>query len=234
MAETTHTGQRRDKFSWTAEFFFDLFPAPSFWWAVFCFWLLSFRPCVRSCTRVRNHVMNDMKLASAPSYKYILYSHMQIHGEHNDTMKTSDTVLRKIYLSLYLKGLRVRGSWRLNRTAIYWPHSYGHQHCVFLVLQGCSTGGPGAHSAGCGLSLPHLVTNGSVSKVTDFLSSPSYIIVQSPTQYLWNGMFDRYQAEITVKQLTSHSLPVHQSMTVPWDFTLSRIVIQARLRDFFS
>ena len=39
-------------------------------------------------------------------------------------------------------------------------HSYGHQ-CLFPALQGCSTRGPGAHSAGCGLSLPHLVTNGS-------------------------------------------------------------------------
>ena len=42
--------------------------------------------------------------------------------KHNDTIiKTSDTVLRKIYLSLYLKGLCVRGSWRPNRTATYWP-----------------------------------------------------------------------------------------------------------------
>ena len=33
---------------------------------------------------------------------------------------------------------------------------------VFFVLQGCSTGGLGAQlSAGCWLSLPHLVTNGS-------------------------------------------------------------------------
>ena len=60
---------------------------------------------------------------------------------------------------------------------------------------------------------------GLVSKLTDFLSSPIYIIVQSPTQYLWNGMFDRQQAEITVMQFTGHSLPVHQSMSVPWDFT---------------
>ena len=92
------------------------------------------------------------------------------------------------------------------------PHSYGHQRSVSLVLKGCSTGGPGAHSAGCGLPLPHLVTNGSdlqtlsgvprtpsagwwlslphlVSnssdlQLTDFLSSPSYIIVQSPIQSL--------------------------------------------------
>ena len=28
----------------------------------------------------------------------------------------------------------VRGSWRPNRTVIYWRHSYGHQRCVFLVL----------------------------------------------------------------------------------------------------
>ena len=72
-----------------------------------------------------------------------------------------------------------------------------------------------------------------VSKLTDFLSSLSNIIVQSPIQYLWNGMFDRHQAEITVMQFTGHSLPVHQSVTVPWDFTLSHIVSQACLRDFF-
>ena len=72
-----------------------------------------------------------------------------------------------------------------------------------------------------------------VSKHSDFLSSPSYITVQSPTQYLWNGMFDCHQAEITVMQFTGHSLLVHQSMTVAWDFTLSHIVSQARLRDFF-
>ena len=55
------------------------------------------------------------------SVDWLLHTHMQIHTEHNDTMKTNDTVLRKIYLSLYLKGWCVRGSWRPNRTAIYWP-----------------------------------------------------------------------------------------------------------------
>ena len=63
-------------------------------------------------------------------------------------------------------------------------------------------------------------SNFSGPQLTDFLSPPSYIIVQSPTQYLWNGMFDRHQAEITVMQFTGHSLPVHQSMSVPWDFYL--------------
>ena len=45
----------------------------------------------------------------------------------------------------------------------------------------------------------------------------NYIIVPSPLD-LWNRMFNRHQAEITVMQFTGHSLPVHQSMSVPWEF----------------
>ena len=116
----------------------------------------------------------------------LLYSHMQIHAGHNDNddkaMKMSDTVLRKIYLSLYLKGF----VWEEvgDRTELQYIdlHSYGHQRCVFLVLQGCSTGGPGAQLS-AGFLYRILSPTGLVSK-TDFLSSPSYIIVQSPTQYL--------------------------------------------------
>ena len=82
-----------------------------------------------------------------------------------------------------------------------------------------------------------------VSKLTDFLSSPSYIIVQSPTQYIpMTGHRDMSlppslechvcssSAEITVMQFTGHSLPVHPSVSVPWDFTLCHIVSEARLR----
>ena len=46
-------------------------------------------------------------------------------------------------------------------------------------------------------------------------------------------MFDRQQAEITVFQFRGYSLPVHQSMSVSWAFTLSHFVSQIRLRDFF-
>ena len=55
----------------------------------------------------------------------------------------------------------MRGSWRPNRTAIYWrPLLWPRQRCVFLVLQGCSTGGPGAQlSDGWWLSLLHLISN---------------------------------------------------------------------------
>ena len=63
---------------------------------------------------------------------------------HDDTIKTSDTVLRKIYLSLYLKRLCVRGSWRPNRTATYWPPLLWPHRRFFPVLLGCSAGGLGA------------------------------------------------------------------------------------------
>ena len=51
----------------------------------------------------------------------MLYSYAYTCEIITTTIITSDTVLRKIYLSLYLKGLCVRGSWRPNRTAIYLP-----------------------------------------------------------------------------------------------------------------
>ena len=82
------------------------------------------------------------------------------------------------------------------------------------------------------LSLPHLVSNWSDLRLSNFLSWPSYITVQRPLN-LWNGMFNRHQAEITVMQFRGHSLPVHQSMSVSWAFTLSHFVSQIRLRDFF-
>ena len=45
----------------------------------------------------------------------------------------------------------------------------------------------------------------------------SYIIVRRPLD-LWNRMFNRHQAEITVMQFRGHSLPVHLSISVPWKF----------------
>ena len=177
-------------------------------------------------------------------------------------MKTS---LKKIYLSLYWEGLKrvtpgftVRGRWRPNRTAIYWPPllwplvlclscspgllnrrprgpalcwmvAFSTTSCLQLLWSPTQSGVLRAPSAGWWLSLPYLVSNSSVLQLSYFLSSPSYIIVHSP-----NGMFDRHQAEITVMQFTGHSLPVHQSMSVPWDFYLVPFFSQVRLRDFSS
>ena len=102
----------------------------------------------------------------------------------------------------------MRGSWRPNRTATYWPPLLWPS--AFLSRSpGLLNRGPGAHplwvlvfstasylqlvwsptaqSGSWGLPLPGagflyriLSPTGLVSKLTDFLSSPSYIIVQRP------------------------------------------------------
>ena len=52
-------------------------------------------------------------------------------------------------------------------------------------------------------------------------------------RYLWNGLCDRHRAEITVMQFTGHSLPVRQSMSVPWEFfTSSHFISQFPLTRF--
>ena len=128
---------------------------------------------------------------------------------------------------------------------------------VSFSFSWCSTRGPGVHSAGCWLSLLHLISNFSgpqtpsgfsrapsagrgflyhISSITLsqlycnstelswLLSWLGYIIVQRPLDRpldLWNRMFNRHQAEITVMQFRGHSLPVRQSMRVSWDFFTS-------------
>ena len=175
-------------------------------------------------------------------YTYICWIHSD--AMNNRRRKTS---LTNIYLSLYCKGskrvtqgLRVRGSWRPNinyniLTPLLWPSTL------------CLSYSPdaGVHSAGCWLSLLHLISIFSGPQLIRasspfglvWLSQPhlvhlrlqlsatqlvcwtqlSYIIVRRPLD-LWNQMFNRHQAEITVMQFTGHSLPVHQSMSLPWEF----------------
>ena len=134
-----------------------------------------------------------------------------------------------MYLSLYCKfervtqGLRVRGSWRLNRncnilTPLLWPSALclsrspdaqpdaqGPLCWVMafftasyqqLLWSPNSIGVPEGPFGRAGLSLPHLVYNS----------------VRSPTG---TGLCDRHRAEITVMQFTGHSLPVHQSEVGP-------------------
>ena len=175
---------------------------------------------------------------------------------------------KNIYLSLYCKGskrvtqgLCVRGSWRLNTTAIFWPPNlWPATLCLsrssdaqlevqrptllgdgflYSILSASSpdlnSSGPKGPFGLMWLSLPHLVYN-SIRSSTQLqlplgleLNStgpwlPSwlrYIIIQHPHDHpldLWNRMFNRHQAEITVMQFTGHSLPVHQSISVPWEF----------------
>ena len=120
------------------------------------------------------------------------------------TMKTSDTSLKKYTSHFIWKGcVCERGSWRPNRTATYWSPllwpsalclsrspeaqlmlAFSTTSCHQLIWSPTQSGVPRAPSAGWWLSLPHLASNFSDLQLTDFLSSPSYIIVQSPTQAL--------------------------------------------------
>ena len=146
--------------------------------------------------------------------------------------KDERRLLKKNIPHTLFERLCVRGSWRLNKDCNILTST------APLDIAECRSRSPGLllnRRAGgplCWVLASSTTTcHQRVSKLTDFLSSPSYIIVQPPTQYLWNGMFDCHQAEITVIQFTGHSLLVHQSMTVAWDFTLFHIVSQANLRD---
>ena len=180
---------------------------------------------------------------------------MQEESQQHDNKQTREDFFRKLYTSHFIvrvrKGYsRFYGERELETSQncnILTPHSYGRQRCVFLVLQGCSTGGSEAHSAGFLyhiLSATSLAPNtirapralsawcgfpyhiSSLTPTDLVLSLQSYIIVQLPLNP-WNGMFDRHQSEITVMQFTGNSLPVYQSMSVSWDFfTLSHFVSQ--------
>ena len=195
----------------------------------------------------------------------MLYSHMQ---HHNDTIiKTQEDFFNKIFTSHFIARVRKgllkvcvwEGAGDRTETVIFWLPTLMAVNVVSFSFSWCSTGGPGVHSAGCWLSLLHLIRNFSgpqtpsgfprappLGRVWLFLSRLVYnshsncnsnwllswlsnIIVQSPLDRpldlpldrqldLWNGMIDRHPAEITVMQFTGHSLPVHQSMSVPWEF----------------
>ena len=78
------------------------------------------------------------------------------------------------------------------------------------------SGFPRAPSAGCGF--PYYISSITPSQTVCLLSWLSYIIVQRPPNRLldlWNGMFDRHQAEITIMHIRGHSLPVHHSEVGP-------------------
>ena len=149
-------------------------------------------------------------------------------------MKTSDTVLRKICTSYFIcKVVCERELETEQRLQHIDPTLMAISVVSFSFWRAAQLEAQGPTPLDAGFLYCILSPTGLISKLADFLSSPSYIIVPLPTQYLWNGVFDRHQEEITVIQFTVHSLPVHQSMTVPWDFTLSHSVSQACLRDFF-
>ena len=90
---------------------------------------------------------------------------------------------------------------------------------LYCILSASSldpnSSGPQAPSAWCGF--PYHISSPTGCYSTRCRTQLSNIIVRRPLD-LWNRMFDCHQAEITVKQFRGHSLPVHQSMSVPWEF----------------
>ena len=76
----------------------------------------------------------------------LIYTYTCSYRIHTDAMnnRRAKTYLRKIYLSLYCNVCVWEGVGDRTELQYIDPHSYGRQCCVFLVLQGCSTGGPGA------------------------------------------------------------------------------------------
>ena len=138
-----------------------------------------------------------------------------------------------------VQGLHVRGCWRPNINFIFWPPllmtvtlclscSLDVQPEVLGSTAGCWLSllhlisifsGPQFIRASSPiglvwLSLPHLVSN-SLEVCWQLLWHPTqlnYIIIQRPHDRpldLWNRMFNRHQAEITVMQFRGDSLPVH-------------------------
>ena len=112
---------------------------------------------------------------------------------------------RKTFLEKYLpltlfvtfervtQGLRVRGSWRPNRSEIFWPPTLMAVNVVSFSFSWCSTGGPGVHSAGCWLSVLHLISNFSGPQIpSGFPRAPSagcgfpYHIYNSVSNGNWN------------------------------------------------
>ena len=140
-----------------------------------------------------------------------LYKHICIQNHNDDTIKTSDTVLRKIYLSFYWKGCVWEGVGDRTELQHIDLHSIGQNHVSFpfslaaqpgawgraslgagflyrilsptRLIPNCSIGDLRAPSAGCWLYLPHLVSNWLNFLCTELYNS------STSTFLLWASQF---------------------------------------------
>ena len=125
------------------------------------------------------------------------------------------------------------------------PSPSGHRRVLFSFSWAAQMRAWGPTLSGTCSHSSIFSPTGLVSKLTDFLSSPSYIIVQLPTQYLSITGHRDVSLPLSLEwrvwllssgnnchAVHSHSLPVHQSMTVQRVFTSSHIVSQTHLRQW--
>ena len=148
-------------------------------------------------------------------------------------IKTGKEFFKKIYLSLYLKGLCVwegvgdRTELQHIDPPLLWPSALCLSHSPGLLNRR-----PGGPLRWVQFFLPHLVSNSSDLQLIDFQATPSYIIVSSPIQSLeWH---------VWSSSSGNNCHAVHRSLSSGaslYDsnagFYFSHIVSQGRLRDFF-
>ena len=141
-------------------------------------------------------------------------------------------------------------------TVTFDPYSYGRQRCVFLVPQGCSTGGPGVHSAGCWLSLLHLISNfsgpqtpsgsrgpprqGVAFPTTSRLSPSPTLTGTSVLTELYNSPTSTQSPTRSLESSGNNCHAVHRSLSSGasvyeciMGFTLSHFISQINPRDLF-
>ena len=117
-----------------------------------------------------------------------------------------------VWLLSWLSYIIVQGP--LSRLLSLWNRLFDHHQAEIIVMQ----------FTGHSLLVHQSMSVRSLTVTVWLLSWLSYIIVQGPLSRLlslWNRMFDHHQAEIIVMQFTGHSLLVHQSMSVLWEFFTS-------------
>ena len=110
-----------------------------------------------------------------------------MHAEHNDTIKMSDTVLRKIYLSLYWKGCVWEGvEDRTELQHIDPTNIYGHQRS-FPVHPGLLNRGSGAkplwvlvYSTASDLQTLNQGPEGSLCRVLAFSTASCLQLIEFP------------------------------------------------------
>ena len=82
-----------------------------------------------------------------------------MHAEHNDTIKTSDTVLKKYTSHFIWKGCVWEGVGDRTELQHIDPHSIGHNRVSFPFSWAAQPGAWGPSLSGCWFSLHYLITN---------------------------------------------------------------------------
>ena len=154
----------------------------------------------------------------------------------------------------------MRGSWRPNRTAIFWPPLLWPSTLCLFVLQGSSTGGPEAHSAGflyyvlfSNFSGPQLIR--APRAPSAWCGFPYHISSITPSPTVWLFVLTELYNSSTPTQSPTRSLEWHvwpsssgnnchavqRSLSsgasvyesIVGFFTLSHFISKARPRDLF-